>query len=718
MSQSPPLVERLDCISVEKATQILDNCESAAVLLSNALKTVALNNTLKSYLGYDLADTLSPLPNTKQILTELNLFTQKRGALSFDLANWLEQALEQSLTKSQTQGLPSQTLWLKAQGHQMLIPVQLSLHTLHDEQNAPHQLLLFKDQTLNFQADAQNRLMNASYAGQFITNAKGMMTHPNYAFCAYTGINPEAFSQITYIDWLQQQVSFSMPFNQVMASLLEEKHWSGEVQLFATQNAQFYAILSLSMLVDEQGNLEHFIGVLQDITDIREAHQQIEHLAYYDKLTGLANRTLMHDRIESALINARETNTFVGLFFIDLDGFKLINDTFGHATGDQLLVEISKKLKGLIGESDTLARLSGDEFIILKNCCTQDRDSAFQDALAYGNQLIDSLDARYQFDIHSVHSSASVGICIFPVSIEKQTRADQLTSYADMAMFEAKKRGGNQTFLFERSLIAAAQQRLELIEALNHSEMDDEFQIYFQAQMDKNGHTLSAETLLRWFHPELGFVSPGKFIPVAEEGRQIIKIGLWVMHKAFIQAKAWNKKFRSIRISINISPIQFHEQSFIELIIGLIKFTQVDPKTITLELTEGVLIRNSKLALQKIQHLVSLGFEISIDDFGTGYSSLSYLQKLPIHELKIDQSFISHLPGDPDEEAIVESIIQLASTKQLKLVAEGVETEQQAKFLTERAPDVLLQGFLYSKPMPANEFEEHFVKPNQPTHSA
>ena len=635
------------------------------------------------------------------LLDPLWLCTHKKGELAFNLQDWL----------ANPQNETSQTLWLKTPNRAPRRPIQLQRHGLQTQDNTQHTLLVIQDLSLHIQLDAQQKLMNASYAGQFITNAQGHITQPNYAFCAYTGLTAEQLQKMTYIDWLQKQVTFKVPFNSIMRALLDEQCWSGEVQIFASKEARFSAILSLSMLVDEANNVEHFIGVLQDITDILEAQSEINQLAFYDKLTGLANRTLLQERIERVLENCQHHHTFGTLFFIDLDGFKIINDTFGHNAGDQLLVQVAERLLPLVGENATLARLSGDEFMVLCPNSTQDRDIAFQDALAFGSKLLDAIDSRYKIEQHSIHSAASIGICIFPIAEDRlQSRSDQIISYADIAMSEAKKLGGNQTYLFEKSLIEEAKQRLELIEALNHSELDDEFQIYFQAQVNKAGETISAETLLRWFHPELGFVSPAKFIPVAEEGRQIIKIGLWVMHKAFLQAKAWNKKYRPIRIAINISPIQFHEQSFIELIIGLMKFTQVDPRTITLELTEGVLIRNSKLALQKIQHLVSLGFEVSIDDFGTGYSSLSYLQKLPIHELKIDQSFIAQVPGNPDDEAIVDSIIQLASTKNLKIVAEGVETQAQSDFLTQKYDQVLLQGFLYSRPLPAADFEERYIK--------
>lgn len=380
-------------------------------------------------------------------------------------------------------------------------------------------------------------------------------------------------------------------------------------------------------------------------------------------------------------------------------------------TGDQLITQVAKKLESLVAEEDTLARVSGDEFVILQPLSTEAIDMAKIESLKLANKIVETIDGRYDVSGVSLHSSASVGVCIFPLpdNDSRSYRTDELTSFADMAMYEAKKLGGNQVYLFEHCLIKQAKQRLELIEALNHSELDEEFQIFFQAQVDRNGALVSAETLIRWFHPALGIISPAKFIPVAEEGRQIIKIGLWVIHKAFLQAKAWNK-IRPIQIAINISPIQFHEQSFVEMIIGLVKFTQVDPHNITLELTEGVLIRNAALARQKIQHLVSLGFKVSIDDFGTGYSSLSYLQKLPIHELKIDQDFIKHIPGHPDDEAIVESIINLAKTKKLAIVAEGVENKTQADYLIQKHPDILIQGFHYSKPIPAVDFEATYLQ--------
>lgn len=700
--QTHAIEQRLSglCLSPEDTLEILNHFEGSIVLFSEDLTPLLFNQALQKF--------FPDLEIHSRFFDQVTLLTQKRFGVHFDLKSWM----------AQTPAMASQTgqVWLKSPELKMALPVELKVHAIEFNQQ-PHYLLVLTDLSLKIQVEAQKKLMDASYAGQFITNAHGYITQPNYSFCAYTGLTPEELQRLTYIDWLKKQVTFRVPFDSVMSALLRDHFWTGEVQLFASAETVFYAVLSLSMLLDEQQNVEHFIGVMQDITDIREAQSEIAHLSYFDRLTGLANRTLLHDQIEKTLQQPDYAHSQNALFFIDLDGFKIINDTFGHSTGDQLLIQIAERLKQIAPEDSTLARLSGGGFALLMPSEFDDAELAKEGFLAMAAELLEQIEGRYKLEGNSVHSAVSIGVCIFPMDTPQgedasNCRTDQLTSYADMAMYEAKKLGGNQFYLFENQLIEKAKQRLELIEALNHSELDEEFQIYFQAQVNEAGDVVSAETLLRWFHPQLGFVSPSKFIPVAEEGRQIIKIGLWVLHKAFLQAKAWNAKYRPIRVSINISPIQFHEQSFIEIIIGLIKFTQVNPATITLELTEGVLIKNSKLALQKIQHLVSLGFEISIDDFGTGYSSLSYLQKLPIHELKIDQSFIRHIPGNQDDEAIVHSIIQLADSKKLKIVAEGVETVEQSNFLNAHNPNMLQQGYLHSKPLPAQDFENLYIAKN------
>lgn len=679
--------------------KIIDHFEKGAVLFNKDCQIIIFNETIQN-----LFPALKPDGN---FFTDFTLFTQKRSSVKFELIQWLEE-----FKNTEQQKVKSSQLWLKSPNARIPMPVALELHRIDFDQQ-PHILLMVSDKSLERQFCAHRKLMDVTYSGQFITNSHGYIVQPNNAFLGYTGLKKEQLEKMTYIDWLKRQVSFRIPFDQVMTALLKEHFWTGEIQIFPNEETHFSAILNISMLVDTQNNIEHFIGVIQDQTDLEEAHTEINHLSYYDQLTGLGNRHQLTMELEKTIKLISGQSEFHALLYVGLDGFKIINDTFGYKVGDLLLVQVAERIKSTVrGHNVHLSRLDGSNFAILHHSQYEDRILALEELWSIANNLLEDIDGRYKLNDNSIHSSASIGACLFPFEDIDKYAIDQLTSFADMAMHEARKKGGNQVYLFDKSLVERAQSRLQLIEALNHSELDNEFQIYFQPQVNSNGKVISAETLIRWFHPVLGVIPPSKFIPIAEEGRQIIKIGLWVLHKAFLQVKAWNKLDPDFRISVNISPVQFHEQSFVEIIIGLVKFTQVLPANITLELTEGVLIKNAKLALQKIQHLVSLGFEVSIDDFGTGYSSLSYLQKLPIHELKIDQSFIRHLQENSDEAAIVDSIIQLAQSKKLKLVAEGVENKHQANYLIEKDINIVLQGYYYGEPQAADIFEKKFIKPS------
>jgi len=675
--------------TTQQALNIINRFEQGVMILNANAEPILINRSLQG---------LYPnVAEPSQIYPSLTLFTQKHQAQRFNLQAWLK-------SLSIGQAAHQASLWLKTPMQTTTLPMRLQADWIElDEQ--PHLLLIISNQSLTLEAKAHCQLMEASGSGQFITDPQGKITQPNSHFCQLTGMSQQTLANLNYIDWLKQQVSFALPFDQVMQTLLKQQFWTGEVRLHATEPAKT-AILSLSMILDAAQNIEHFVGVLQDKSELHSAKEQIQQLSYYDQLTGLPNQNFLQESLDQVLVTAEAAQQYYALLFINLDEFKTIDDTFGRQVGDELLAKVAIQCKTQLPESALLARLNGGSFGIMYPSAGQDEIDAKQQIQDYAETLIDIIGDRYKLQQHSIHTSASIGICPFSPQSKVKFDSEQLMRYANMAMVQAQKQGGNQPYIFEDTLIQKARRRLELIEALNHSELDEEFQLYFQAQVNYTQQIVSAETLIRWVHPVLGPIPPDKFIPVAEEGRQIIKIGLWILHKAFIQAKAWNSHFKPIRISINVSPVQFHEQSFIEMVIGLIKFTQVDPHLITLELTEGVLIKNAPIALQKIQHLISLGFEISIDDFGTGYSSLSYLQKLPIHELKIDKCFIQHIPGQDEDEALVKTILQLADSKHLKIVAEGVETSQQAQFLKQQNLDIIQQGYYYSRPMPASEFEK------------
>ena len=630
----------------------------------------------------------------------------KKATLSFNITNWLDE-----LITNPTEDPTDSYIWLKDPLTLKTTPLLISGKALFTPEGKLRDLLVvIYNRSIYAEADTQKRLMEAafnSFDGQFITNEKGYITHPNNSFCALTGLTRNQLKNITLTAWLDQQVRLKTNSNEVLRALLESKHWSGEVELHPVPDTTFYAVLSISMLADAQLNIEHYVATVQNITDIHEAQIAIEQMAYYDELTGLANRRLAIEHIETAVKHHRRQHSFAALFVINLDRFKTINDSFGRRTGDLLLQQVAKNLQGLLRDEDTVARIDGDEFLIMTQDQATSKNKATQNAYHLAQKITKRLNQNYHLNEITINSSISLGITIFPFA--DTDNAETLLVYADLAASAAKKRNNNKTYFYEPSLSEALIERRELEQALSNVDLDAQFQLYYQAQIGENRRLHGAETLLRWIHPELGFISPGKFIPIAEEGRQILRLGHWLMGKAFSQAKAWAEIQPDFNLSINISPIQFHEVDFVEQTEVIIEESGVNPKNITLELTEGVLISDTESALRKIERLNALGIKISIDDFGTGYSSLSYLQKLPIHELKIDQSFIFRVPESTDDIAIVESIISLARSKNLLIVAEGVETEAQASFLNNQPCEILIQGYLYSRPCPKNEFEDTFL---------
>jgi len=463
------------------------------------------------------------------------------------------------------------------------------------------------------------------------------------------------------------------------------------------------------MVADKEYNIEHYIVNVQNISEIKEAHHKIEHMAFYDGLTGLPNRKLAIEYLNTNIKYHRRHKTFSGLLYINLDRFKTINDAFGRKTGDRFLIKIASVLNKLLREEDNIARVGGDEFLVATQDKETDIETATRNTLKLALKISKALNHHYTVDELTLHSSARIGMIIYP-SQEHET-AENLLINADLATTKAKDvKKKHKIYLYETALSEEVKSRRQLENDLTNTHKKGELELYFQAQMAPNNKLHGAETLIRWKHPVLGFIPPDKFIGIAEESRQILKLGAWIMYNAFLQAKTWSKQIPDFMLSINISPIQFHEADFIENVLAILEDTKVDPNTITLELTEGVLISDSESAVEKIARLVELGFKISIDDFGTGYSSLSYFQRLPIHELKIDKSFISRVPHSKEDIAIVESIVHLARTKNLMLVAEGVETQEQIDFLQTQSSKVLVQGYFYSKPCPATEFEQTFLQ--------
>lgn len=448
---------------------------------------------------------------------------------------------------------------------------------------------------------------------------------------------------------------------------------------------------------DAQGKLLRFDGIAIDISERKAYEARIEYLAAHDALTGLANRNLLSDRVTQAMAHARRYGLQLALMFLDLDRFKGVNDSFGHELGDSLLLEVSNRLKQVIREGDTVARQGGDEFIILLTDIERPQDVA---AVAY--KIFDVFRAPFVIRRHELFVSASIGATIYPDDGEDM---QSLLRNADIAMYRAKEERGNAFQFYSSEMSVRALERAELEGALRRALERKEFELFYQPKVEAStGRIIGAEALIRWNHPEMGLVSPTRFIPMAEEIGLIVPIGDWVLHTACAQNKAWQDAgLPPISISVNLSARQFRQENLVESVAAALQNMGLEARHLELELTESIVMNSAELFITKLKALEDLGVQLSIDDFGTGYSSLSYLKRFPLHHLKIDQSFVRDIATDADDAAITSTVISLGHSLNLKVIAEGVETEEQVAFLREHDCDEM-QGYYFSKPLPANEF--------------
>ena len=430
----------------------------------------------------------------------------------------------------------------------------------------------------------------------------------------------------------------------------------------------------------------------------RESEQREEFLLYYDALTRLPNRMLLRDRLDHAVARARRDGTELALLLIDLDRFKNINETLGHGVGDALLRAVAERMGDRLRASDTLARLGGDEFAILleQDCNAQ----AASDILA--RALLEQLAEPLRVDIHWLYVSASIGIALFPAKDTKN--ADDLLRHADVALYKAKHRGRNTCEYFDQEMAQHTAERLRLENALRGALAQHQFLVYYQPQVRLDDGTLAGvEALVRWRHPEFGMVSPAEFIPMAEEIGLVGEIGAWVLRESCRQLRAWDAAgLRVPSVSVNLSVQQLERQALIEQVTAALAENKLSPERLELEITESMIMREPERAIKILQALRQLGTAISVDDFGTGYSSLAYIKRLPLNRLKIDRSFVSDIGSDRDDETISCAIIGLCASLKLEAVAEGIETEEQARFLLSKGCP-LGQGYLYSRPLPADE---------------
>ncbi|TVT46436.1 MAG: EAL domain-containing protein [Denitromonas halophila] len=488
-----------------------------------------------------------------------------------------------------------------------------------------------------------------------------------------------------------------------VARLRSTRHWAGEAQLLRADGSHYPGWISLGAVTGDGGRSTHFVVSISDISERKLTEQRLRHMAEYDALTGLPNRTLLLDRMGSALESARRNQKHLGVLFIDLDRFKNINDSLGHAVGDGLLRQVAARLSAVVRSADTVSRLGGDEFVVLLT----ELDTAGR-AAAVASKILKALATPYEVSGHELSITPSIGITVSP---EDGDNRDLLLKNADAAMYSAKENGRNSYQFFTPELNERAQTRLTLETELRRALLRDEFSLHFQPQFDlASGRLVGAEALLRWQHPDRGMIPPDQFIPIAEETGLILPIGAWVLQHACRLAQTWrNEGLQDMSIAVNISALQVRRDILETTVVDALGNSGLPAHLLELEVTESALMANQDEATSTLAAIHTLGVKLAIDDFGTGYSSLAYLKRFKLDKLKIDRAFVRGLPEDAEDAHLTEAIIGIAHHMGMAVVAEGIETEAQAAFLTHLKCD-LAQGYLYAKPLKPDAFRQLLIK--------
>ena len=534
--------------------------------------------------------------------------------------------------------------------------------------------------------------------GIFITDSEPKIVSVNSAFTEITGYSEE--EAIGKNPSMLQSGQHDKDFYQEMwASIEEHECWRGELQNRRKDGEVYTELLSINSFRHEHSKAVEYIGVFTDISNIKDTEHKLKHLAHHDPLTNLPNRLLCNARLEHELQTAKRHKHLVAVMFLDLDMFKNINDSLGHVFGDELLQKVTARMSEHMRDEDTIARLGGDEFILIIGSLANWEDAAY-----FAENILELFLNPFVIGEHEIFISASIGISIYPRDARD---GETLLRNADAAMYRAKAEGRNNFQFYTSNLTSDACQRLNIETYLRHALEKDELLVHYQPQYSlKTGKIIAVEALIRWQHPEDGLIYPDKFIGVAEETGLIVPIGEWVIETACDQLIKWdNNGCPPLRVAINLSARQFWKPNLAKTVRDILDKKGIDPRRLDLELTESIIMRDTKNTIDTLNDFHEMGFELSIDDFGTGYSSLSYLKKFPINRIKIDRSFVSDISIEKNGDDMVNSIIALGHCMGLKVLAEGVETEDQLNYLKEHGCDEV-QGYLYSKPVPENEIAD------------
>jgi diguanylate cyclase (GGDEF)-like protein/PAS domain S-box-containing protein len=547
-----------------------------------------------------------------------------------------------------------------------------------------------------------------SQEGIFVADGEWKILRLNQAFSRITGFATEDLigRSLPRLNTKLQDQTF---FEGVDAALQLHKFWQGELWSKRKNGEIFPKMITLTAITDESGHVNNYIGSFTDISKHKGYEEEIRNLAFYDPLTQLPNRRLLVDRLQHLISIRARNESHSAVLFIDLDNFKTLNDTRGHDAGDVLLIEAAHRLQTCVRDSDTVARLGGDEFVVILEELSTVREEAISQADRVSEKIRLLLCEPYQIMDFEHHGSGSIGVCLFNGA---DNTVKDLFKRADTAMYEAKTSGRNAVRFFDPAMQAVLVVRMMLESNLRVALALEQFQLYYQVQVNSDGKLIGAEALLRWIHPDRGFIPPAEFIPLAEETGLIVPIGLWVMDTACAQLKKWeaHADTRDMSLAVNVSAKQFQQADFVDSISNIVHKHQIDPTRLKIELTESTILDNVDDTTEKMHQLKKLGIFFSMDDFGTGYSSLAYLQRLPLNQLKIDQSFVRDISDDENDATIVRAIISLGINLGLNVIAEGVETAEQRSFLI--AHDCFVfQGYLFSKPVPIEGLQALFNQP-------
>ncbi len=676
--------------SEERNRLILDESMDAVISADQEGRVIAWNKEAVRMFGYSADQAIG------QFLSELIVPTQHREAHNQGMQRFVNTG------KASIIGRRVEITGMRADGSEF--PIELAIAATKAKAGYIFNAFV-RDITERKRNEEVLRIAAATFETQeaiLITDPESTILRVNQAFQEITGYSAE--EAVGQNPRMLQSGRHNRAFYQAMwAELTETGKWSGEIWDKRKNGDIYPKDLTITAIYDDHHQVTNYVALFTDISQRKESEHKIHQLAFYDPLTQLANRRLLLDRLQQAMSASLRSDHHGAVLFLDLDHFKTINDTQGHAVGDLLLIEVATRLQACVREGDSVARLGGDEFVVLLEELSMQTDEAAMHAEMVAEKIRDHLSQPYQLKDYACNTSPSIGISLFRGQLES---VEDLLMHADVAMYQAKSAGRNAIRFFDPKMQMALDTRAEMEADMRRAIEGLQFQLYYQVQVDSRSHATGAEVLLRWQHPERGFVFPDQFIPLAEETGLIVPIGLWVLKTACAQLKLWQQSAltRDLTLAVNVSAKQFRQADFVAQVQRALLESGAKASQLKLELTESTVLDNVDDTIAKMREIKMLGVDFSMDDFGTGYSSLQYLKRLPLDQIKIDKSFVNDIASDPNDAAIVQTIIAMTQAMGLNVIAEGVETCAQRDFLDEHGCHAF-QGYLFSKPVPLEAFE-------------